>query len=542
MRRIARAKQRNFETKEYVLKRDHLTPGQKVSVDQYKSSVRGRLSTTRGREIFGHQYGGGTIFCDHASGLVECHHQVSLRGSATVIFKNIFERSAKSCGVPILSSHGDNGIFKDEAFMKDIDDKGQDIDFSGIGAKFQNGVAERSIRTVTEKARSMMQHSFLHWPEAFQVALWPFALDYACWLHNHIPHKSSRLAPIEIFCGTKVACKHTQRARVWGSPAYVLSPTLQDGHKILKWAPRARRGQFLGHLKTHSSIIALIRNLQTGSISSQFHVVFDELFTTVHSVDDDDTDIWVELFTGEREYYGPSADEEDDPIDFPDLDPGWLPAEHAPLIAPPAPDDVSVATVPTSNIAPPTPPVLSDIEEDDPEDEDDSDDADAPDDLTPEAAASDAAPDAIPRRQSKRIREGVSVPSRFSGEACTSLSITLTPNSRSILGIVSPISHGDIFLHSLDWDGPFRGSYTALAAQNSLHIDPLPTRPNGSIPSLLARRPPTTTLLLYVISVLFLIENLIYGMTLWISSWRPCAARKLFGRFFALRCPTANKL
>ena len=65
--------------------------------------------------------------------------------------------------------------------------------------------------------------------------------------------------------------------------------------------------------------------MQTGSISSQFHVVFDELFTTIHSVDDDDTDIWVELFTGEREYYGPSGDEEDDPIDFPDLDPGWLP-------------------------------------------------------------------------------------------------------------------------------------------------------------------------------------------------------------------------
>ena len=117
-------------------------------------------------------------------------------------------------------------------------------------------------------------------------------------------------------------------------------------------------------------------------------------------VDDDDTNIWVELFTGEREYYGPSADEEDDPIDFPDLDPNWLPrpVEHVPLIAPPAPADVSVATVPTSNLTPPTPLVLSDIEDDDSEADDDPDDAAAPEDeddpdvLTPE----DAAPDAIP--------------------------------------------------------------------------------------------------------------------------------------------------
>ncbi len=105
----------------------------------------------------------------------------------------------------------------------------------------------------------------------------------------------------------------------------MLSPTLQDGKKIPKWTPKARRGQFLGFSRNHSSTIGLLRNLRTGSISPQFHVVFDELFTTVHSVAEDD-DTWVELFVSKREYYGPDEEEEDDnTIAFPDVDPEWLP-------------------------------------------------------------------------------------------------------------------------------------------------------------------------------------------------------------------------
>jgi hypothetical protein len=47
-------------------------------------------------------------------------------------------------------------------------------------------------------------------------------------------------------------------------------------------------------------------------------VVFDELFTTVHSLDEDDP-TWVELFTSERDCYGPDEDEEDaDTLAFPD--------------------------------------------------------------------------------------------------------------------------------------------------------------------------------------------------------------------------------
>jgi hypothetical protein len=41
----------------------------------------------------------------------------------------------------------------------------QTIDFCGVGAHHQNGVAERDIFTVTEMARAMLLHAVLHWPD-----------------------------------------------------------------------------------------------------------------------------------------------------------------------------------------------------------------------------------------------------------------------------------------------------------------------------------------------------------------------------------------
>jgi hypothetical protein len=71
------------------------------------------------------------------------------------------------------------------------------------------------------------------------------------------------------------------RLRVWGRPVYVLDPRLQDGKKLPKWYPRSRRGMFLGFSTQHSSTVLCILNLVTRHISPQYHVIYDELFSTV---------------------------------------------------------------------------------------------------------------------------------------------------------------------------------------------------------------------------------------------------------------------
>jgi hypothetical protein len=76
-------------------------------------------------------------------------------------------------------------------------------------------------------------------------------------------------------------CEFLRRAKVFGCPVYVLEPRFQDGKKIPKWEPRARRAQFLGFSKEHSSLSALVRNLRTSAVTPQFHFVADQRFETV---------------------------------------------------------------------------------------------------------------------------------------------------------------------------------------------------------------------------------------------------------------------
>jgi hypothetical protein len=63
-------------------------------------------------------------------------------------------------------------------------------------------------------------------------------MQHAIWIWNHLPKKDMKLAPIELFSGTKLASHdYLQQLHVWGCPVYVLDPKLQDGKKLAKWDP-----------------------------------------------------------------------------------------------------------------------------------------------------------------------------------------------------------------------------------------------------------------------------------------------------------------
>jgi hypothetical protein len=60
-------RQLKVKEKDKMLRRDHLEPGQMVSVDQYISALPGRLPSPKGKEAKKDKYCGGTIFVDHAA-------------------------------------------------------------------------------------------------------------------------------------------------------------------------------------------------------------------------------------------------------------------------------------------------------------------------------------------------------------------------------------------------------------------------------------------------------------------------------------------
>ena len=284
-----------------ALKVGQLIPGQRIFTDQLESRVRGRLLHTAGRESASDKFCGSSVFCDAASGLIHVEHQVTLNATDTINAKTSFERMARDHGVQIDSYHTDNGVYKSQAFTQEIIDKEQKLRFSGVGAKWQNGVAEGAIKIVVTKARTMMIHAALHWPDVDDETLWPLAVSHAAYLYNHTPSETTGTSPMEIFSRTISAHKALTHAHTWGCPVYVLEPRLTSaGGKIPKWKPRSRRAQFVGVSPSHAENVAMVRNLRTGYLSPQFHVVFDDQFETVFADENSVPPNWDDLCIFER--------------------------------------------------------------------------------------------------------------------------------------------------------------------------------------------------------------------------------------------------
>ena len=71
----------------------------------------------------------------------------------------------------------------------------------------------------------------------------------------------------------------------------------------------------------HSSTIGLIRNLRTGNISPQFHVLYDDYFETVFSSPEQEPDSWEKIVVFQS--FRSSLEEDDEFLNY-DLDPEWL--------------------------------------------------------------------------------------------------------------------------------------------------------------------------------------------------------------------------
>ena len=62
---------------------------------------------------------------------------------------------------------------------------------------------------------------------------------------------------------------------------FILYPKICQNKSIPKWTPWSRQAVYLGILTHHAGSVALVLNIKTGYISPQFHIVFDDVLTTI---------------------------------------------------------------------------------------------------------------------------------------------------------------------------------------------------------------------------------------------------------------------
>ena len=111
------------------------------------------------------------------------------------------------------------------------------------------------------------------------LQFWPYTVHYVVEIINNTLN-SSGFALKEIFTGVK-GHRNFKNFHTFGSPAFVLNPTIQRGNKLPTWSPRSISSVFIRKSKEHTSNISLVFNPATNHISLQFHVVHDDHFQTI---------------------------------------------------------------------------------------------------------------------------------------------------------------------------------------------------------------------------------------------------------------------
>jgi hypothetical protein len=128
--------------------------------------------------------------------------QQNLNSHKTLAAKGQYEAMARGCGVIPQSYLLDNGpSFAAHDYARQLAKCEQVSKFAG--AHHQNGIAERSIRTVVSITRTMMMHAAIHWPEMSDPSLFPLAIQHAAFVFNRMHNLDTGLCPLDLFSRQK---------------------------------------------------------------------------------------------------------------------------------------------------------------------------------------------------------------------------------------------------------------------------------------------------------------------------------------------------
>ena len=152
-------------------------------------------------------------------------------------------------------------------FAEMVAECGFTLEETGADASSQNGMAERPNRTYGEMMRCMLHSSELG-PE-----FWSFALIYAVYIRNRLPHTSIKMSPYEAITGLQ---PDLTNLRIFGSRVYVR----KTGKRRYKLDNHTSTGIFLGFTATQKNIRYIDES--TATIKVGTHAIFDEAGMTIH--------------------------------------------------------------------------------------------------------------------------------------------------------------------------------------------------------------------------------------------------------------------
>ena len=265
---------------------EHVLPGDGVSMDQIVSAQPGLIPQMSGF-LTSKRIWGCTTFCDHVSDFVYVHLMRDFTVDETILAAKAFEKVLSQAARRVKHYHADNGAFAHKGFLDHVNRADQKITFCAVGAHHQNGIIENKNKMLTLSARTLLLHGIRMWPQMIDTMFWPFAFKAAAERHNCLSLNDSGVTPNAALHGIPQTDIPVKTFHTLFCPVYVLDARSQSagGPGTPKWEPRSRIGVYLGHSPFHAGSVALVFNPRTGRVSPQYHVVFDDTFSTVPYMD-----------------------------------------------------------------------------------------------------------------------------------------------------------------------------------------------------------------------------------------------------------------
>jgi hypothetical protein len=133
--------------------------------------------------------------------------------------------------------------------------------------------------------------------------MWPFVLKEAAYHLNWLSLWSDGQSCGAAFFNVDEDLFDPTTYHVFGSPCFVFDSQLQCGIAgPPKWEPRSWLSIYVGQSPSHARSVALVLNPCTRNVSPQYHVVFDDLYSTVSYMEKSEfPPNWVNLVENSRE-------------------------------------------------------------------------------------------------------------------------------------------------------------------------------------------------------------------------------------------------
>ena len=212
-----------------------------------------------------HKYNGFMLLSDHKSHFVTAVMMKSKEGVVDILDDYLHENvEMYDCVWKVLQTDYDK-IFLSAEVKQWLKDHHIRLYTSAPHTHDQNGLIERAVQNVMDKARILM--GVYDTPQYF----WEFAVLCACYLINRSPHASLLTTPLQEATGEipDISC--------W-VPFYcpgVYHVTKEERMAAGAWAPKAERCRMLGYEPTCKNTY-IVYNVRTKRIVSRRDCIFDE--------------------------------------------------------------------------------------------------------------------------------------------------------------------------------------------------------------------------------------------------------------------------